>query len=231
MSGIKQYLSDFLSLFFPEICYACGDSLVESEALICSTCLYQLPFTNYHLEPENKLAKQFWGRVHINSAMAFLYFNKGGKVQNLMHQLKYNNQQQIGVILGNLYGKQLLKDNTFKNIDAIIPVPLHPKKQKKRGYNQSEKFAIGLSEILNIKICNDILYRAEFKESQTSKSRSNRFDNMKTVFRAHETLNTFENIILVDDTITTGATLEACVLALQQIGIKNINIVGIAFTA
>jgi len=231
MKVVKQYLADFFSLFFPEICYACGDSLVQSEMLICGTCLHQLPFTNYHLEAENKLAKQFWGRVHISSAMAFLYFNKGGKVQNLMHQLKYNNQQQIGVMLGHLYAKHLLKAETFNNIDAIIPVPLHPKKQKKRGYNQSEQFAIGLSEGLNIKVCNDILYRAEFKESQTAKSRANRFDNMKTVFKAHQTSNTFENVLLVDDTITTGATLEACVLALQNVGIKNINIVGIAFTA
>lgn len=231
MGIINRYLSDFLTLFFPEICYACGDSLVQSESLICTTCLHQLPFTNYHLEPDNKLAKQFWGRVNIKSATAFLYFNKGGKVQNLMHQLKYNNQPQIGILLGNLYAKHLIESHKFENINAIIPVPLHPKKQKKRGYNQSEQFAIGLSEGLGIKTYTDILYRAEFKESQTSKSRSNRFDNMKTVFKANKPLSQLENILLVDDTITTGATLEACALALQEVGIKNINIAGIAFTA
>ena len=229
MNLLATYLKDFGSLIFPEICHACGTSLVATEKHFCTACIYQLPYTNFHLSPDNKIAKQFWGRVNVNSATAFLYFNKAGKVQNMMHQLKYNNQPQIGIEIGRLYAKQLQEHATYTSAEAIIPVPLHPKKLLKRGYNQSEQFAIGLSEILNIPVKTDILYRDKAAESQTSKSRGNRFDNMKTVFKAHETDCSFKNVLLVDDTITTGATLEACAFALQDVGVKTINIVGIAY--
>ena len=228
MGIINRYLSDFLTLFFPEICYACGDSLVQSESLICATCLHQLPFTNYHLEPDNKLAKQFWGRVNIKSATAFLYFNKGGKVQNLMHQLKYNNQPQIGILLGNLYAKHLIASHKFENINAIIPVPLHPKKQKKRGYNQSEKFGIGLSKSLGIKLEN-LLVREKFTDTQTKKSRLQRLDNVEEVFaiRKGEEISGLR-ILLVDDVITTGATLCACSNVLLAYGAKTVDLATIA---
>lgn len=229
MNLIATYLKDFGSLIFPEICHACGNSLVATEKHFCTICIYQLPYTNYHLNPDNKIAKQFWGRVHVNSATAFLYFNKAGKVQNIMHQLKYNNQPQVGVEIGRMYAEQLKAQPTYALAEAIIPVPLHPKKLLKRGYNQSEEFAIGLSEILNIPVKTDILYRDKAAESQTTKSRGSRFDNMKTVFKAHQNEYSFKNVLLVDDTITTGATLEACTFALQDIGIETINIVGIAY--
>lgn len=229
MNLIATYLKDFGSLIFPEVCHACGASLVATEKHFCTACIYQLPYTNYHLIADNKIAKQFWGRVNVNSACAFLYFNKAGKVQNIMHQLKYNNQPQVGIEIGRMYAKQLIKYLTYTTAEVIIPVPLHPKKLLKRGYNQSEQFAIGLSEILNIPVNTVILYRDKAAESQTSKSRNNRFENMKTVFKAHKTENNFTNVLLVDDTITTGATLEACVFALQDIGFKTINIIGIAY--
>lgn len=231
MNLIATYLKDFASLIFPEICHACGNSLVTTEKHFCTTCIYQLPYTNYHLDPENKIVKQFWGRVKVNSATAFLYFNKAGKVQNMMHQLKYNNQPQIGIEIGRLYANILKHQPIYSLAEAIIPVPLHPKKLIKRGYNQSEQFAIGLSEILNIPVKTDILYRDKAAESQTSKTRVNRFDNMKTVFKANVMNPTFKlkNVLLVDDTITTGATLEACTYALQEVGIETVNIVGIAY--
>ncbi|MBK0382718.1 ComF family protein [Pedobacter sp. SD-b] len=230
LASIKQYLKDFDALFFPRVCQSCGRSLVKTESCFCTICIYQLPYTKYHLDQNNKLAKQFWGRLDIASAAAFLYFNKAGKVQNMMHQLKYNNQPQVGVELGKMYGKELVKEFHYNNIEAIIPVPLHPKKFKKRGYNQSEQFAIGLSEIMKIPVYNQILYRDLEKESQTGKSRTLRFDNMEAVFKAEKPNLALNNILLVDDTITTGATLESCALVLQSIGIKKINIVGIAFT-
>lgn len=229
MNLIATYLKDFASLIFPEICHACGNSLVATEKHFCTACIYQLPYTNYHLNPGNKIAKQFWGRVNVNSACAFLYFNKAGKVQNIMHQLKYNNQPQVGIEIGRMYAEQLKESSIYNFAEAIIPVPLHPKKLIKRGYNQSEQFAIGLSEILNIPVITDILYRDKAAESQTTKSRINRFENMKTVFNAYKTDCSFKNVLLVDDTITTGATLEACTFALQEIGIEVINIVGIAY--
>ena len=146
-----------------------------------------------------------------------------------MHQLKYNNQPQIGIEIGRMYAEQLKEHPNYSLAEAIIPVPLHPKKILKRGYNQSEQFAIGLSEILNIPVKTDILFRDKAAESQTAKSRGNRFENMKTVFKAHHNDYSFKNALLVDDTITTGATLEACTFALQDVGIETINIVGIAY--
>ncbi|MEO5910599.1 MAG: ComF family protein [Pelobium sp.] len=229
MTSISGYIKDFSLLFFPEICHACGISLVNSEKHFCTSCLFQLPYTNYHLNPENKLAKQFWGRVQIDAAATFLFSNKAGIVQNIMHQLKYNQQAQIGIELGRLYGQQLKSTAPYHLAEAIVPVPLYADKFKKRGYNQSEQFAIGLSESLEIPVYTDILFRVKSAESQTSKSRNSRFNNMKEVFKASDIKHAIERVLLVDDTITTGATLEACIVALQEIGIKNISVAGIAF--
>lgn len=231
MNLVYKYFKDFLSLVFPNLCCACGTSLVQYENLVCIKCLYQLPYTDYHLDKENKLAKQFWGKVQINSAAAFLLFTQKGRVQKLMHQLKYNNQPEIGVELGRLYGLELRKTEKYQKIDAIIPVPLHPKKQKKRGYNQSEQFAMGLAKSLNKPVDTQILKRIKFADSQTLMNRGKRYENMKTIFKAYERDSLPNNVLLVDDTITTGATLEACVVELKKIGIKNIHIAGIAFTA
>ncbi len=147
-----------------------------------------------------------------------------------MHQLKYNNQPQVGVAVGKLYGQELKEFDCYRKAQAIIPVPLHPHKLEKRGYNQSEQFAIGLSEVMDIPVRTDILIRNSERESQAKQNRSNRFDNMQKVFSAQPDAETFDTVLLVDDTITTGATLEACVIALQEIGVKNIHIVGMAFT-
>lgn len=232
MNLIYSYLKDFTTLIFPELCNACGTALVNHEKLICITCLHQLPYTNFHRDHENKLAKQFWGRVNINAAGSYLYFTKKGKVQNLMHQLKYNNQPDVGIELGRLYGLELKKYAPYNLCNAIIPVPLHPKKIKKRGYNQSEQFAIGLSQSLAIPVLGYGLSRIKSSKSQISMSRKDRYDNMATAFRAENIdLEIEPHILLVDDTITTGATLEACVIALNQVGIKEISIAGIAFTS
>lgn len=230
MGALGKYLNDFGSLFFPDICQACGTTLSQKENHFCTSCLHHLPYTNFHLDADNRLAKQFWGRVNIDSAAAFLYFNKGGHVQNIMHQLKYNNQPQVGIAVGELYGRELKETAAFKKPQAIIPVPLHPHKLEKRGYNQSEQFAIGLSEVLNIPVYTDILSRNAERESQAAKNRSSRFENMQRVFTASPNAENLEHVFLVDDTITTGATLEACVIALQEIGINKVQILGIAFT-
>ncbi len=230
MNLLGRYISDFGALIFPNICYACGTTLSIKEKDFCNTCLHQLPYTNFHLHADNKIAKQFWGRVEIESAAAYLYFNKGGHVQNIMHQLKYNKQAHLGVKLGKMYAQELIKLNVYASVEAIVPVPLHPHKLTTRGYNQSEQFAIGLSQVLNIPVNTNLLTRTAERESQASKNRASRFDNMQKVFLANSVEHDIKNVLLVDDTITTGATLEACAIALKEIGVTTINILGIAFT-
>ncbi|TAF43906.1 MAG: ComF family protein [Sphingobacteriales bacterium] len=224
-----SYVKDFGSIIFPRLCISCGRGLTTSENSICLHCLFELPYTNYHTQSDNDVIKLFWGRVDILAATAFVYFKKNSKVQKIMHQLKYHNQYQIGVELGNMYGKQLAEIKTYHNADLIIPVPLHKSRLRKRGYNQSERFALGLAESMKINIDTSILTREHATESQVNKSRYSRYKNMEDIFVAKYNPN-YKCIILVDDTITTGATLEACTLALQKVGYTQIIIVGIAFT-
>ncbi len=230
MNLFLTYIKDFFSLIYPELCNGCGQSLVTHEKLICTHCIYNLPYTNYHLSEDNKVAKQFWGKVDIQSATAFLYFKKGGIVQNLMHQLKYNKQPEVGFELGKLYGKQLAVNEPYNFAEVIVPVPLHHKRLQKRGYNQSEAFARGLAESMNIPVDCNILIRRKESETQINKSRFKRFENMKEVFEANHPPVAYKNILLVDDTITTGATLEACALALKLNNDIKIQIAGIAFS-
>jgi ComF family protein len=191
-----------------------------------------LPFTDFHLQPDNAVAQQFWGRVPIEAASALLYFSKGSRVQNLMHQLKYKNKPEVGVYLGKLAGKCLLENAVFAAADVIIPVPLHKQKLLKRGYNQSLSFAEGLAEKLQVPVSVDNLIRTTGTESQTKKSRTSRYENMKEVFSVkNPSLLTGKHVLLVDDIITTGATLEACCNVLLEIPGVKISIAAIAYTA
>ena len=164
-------LNDFISLIYPRICMACGNTLFQREDCICTYCLFHLPKTGFHLESENPVSKIFWGRANIFSAAAYYYFNKGSRVQSLLHHLKYKGQREVGTVVGALYGKELLKSSLFNTVNLILPVPLHPKKKKKRGFNQSDCFAEGLSQGMSIAWTPDILLRTFASESQTKKSR------------------------------------------------------------
>jgi ComF family protein len=227
---IYSYLEDFLSLFFPELCCACGTNLYKNENVICTSCIYQLPYTNFHLDKDNRVAKQFYGRVPFISATSFLYFTKGSKVRNLIHQLKYNNKPEVGIKIGEMFGMKLKEVEEYNNIDLIIPVPLHAKRLKKRGYNQSEYFAIGLSNKLQVPYNTTILIRTTATETQTHKSRFARFENMKEVFKVTDQRSIAgKHILLVDDVLTTGATIEACVLELLKADNAKISIATIAF--
>ena len=230
MIALKRLATDLFGLLFPELCNACGTHLYYGEKEICSKCLYQLPYTDFHLHPENAVAKQFWGRLPLQNATALLYFKKGGKVQNLMHGLKYKGKTEVGEKLGELLGEKLNQSNEFKNIDLIVPVPLHPKRERQRGYNQSEFIAKGLAKSLQVPHSTSHLLRTKVTQTQTKKSRYTRYENMETVFSTANNIELIDqNILLVDDVVTTGATLEACGNVLLQAGVKQLNIAAVAF--
>lgn len=226
------YIDNFISLFFPNNCYACGNNLYRNEDIICTSCLFHLPKTNYHFDKDNEISKIFWGRVNIETASACYFFSKSGKVQHLIHQFKYRGKKQIGIYIGDLYGRELKKSPYYKNIDLIIPVPLHPKKEKKRGYNQSEIFARGLSNSMNIPYDINTLIRVYASETQTKKTRFKRWENVKEIFQLREPENLQKkHILLVDDVITTGATIESCANMLIKIEGVKVSIASIAVTS
>jgi len=230
MKGLLAYFNDLFCLFFPELCAACGQNLFRNEKIICTNCLYHLPRTNFHNDPQNKMARQLWGRFPFEQATAFVYFQKGNRVQNLMHQLKYNKKPEVGVRIGELYAWQLLRSEGWKKADLIIPIPLHPKRLKKRGYNQSEQISKGMAAVLKLPLSTQNLIRTENTESQTKKSRFARYENLKDAFIIK---NSFElvqkHIILVDDVMTTGATMEACSIELLKIEGLKVSICTLAY--
>ena len=230
MFALKRYTEDLINLLFPELCNGCGKLLYHGEKDICTKCLFDLPYTDFHLYQDNPVAKQLWGRISVNAAMAMLYFKKGTKVQNLMHGLKYDGKTEVGITLGKLLAKKLNESEFYADIDLIIPVPLHQKKMRTRGYNQSEYIATGLAEELNISVSTKYLLRDKSTESQTKKARYTRYENMQDVFsviKAEELVE--KHILLVDDVVTTGATLEACGNILLNNGIKKLSIAAVAF--
>lgn len=223
-------LNDFISLIYPKNCASCGNSLFKHEECLCTFCRYHLPKTNFHLQNGNPVEKLFWGRADIVSAVAYYAFGKGGKVQHLIHQLKYNGKKEIGLTVGKLYGQELKQSGKYELIDTIIPVPLHEKKKKKRGYNQSEYFAEGLSKSLHVSTDTTTLIRANESETQTKKSRFSRWQNVESIFHVAEPEKlTNKHILLVDDVVTTGSTLEACALTLLKISDVKVSIATIAF--
>lgn len=225
----ESYLADFISLLFPQLCHACGESLIKGEELICTDCRYNLPFTNFHLQADNMVARQFWGKINLEAAYAMCYFTKGGKMQHLLHHFKYKGIGKIGNILGNIAGKQLAANPVFSKADAIIPVPLHKSRLRKRGYNQSTCFAEGLSEKLNIPVEEHNLLRIRATETQTHRSRFSRFENMQEVFAlTNPQALVHKHIILVDDVVTTGSTLEACGSELLKVEGLKLSIATIA---
>lgn len=230
MKSLLNFLKDFLSLFFPELCAGCGTNLFSNERVICTKCIYHLPLTNFHRDPLNKLAKQLWGRFTFEQASAYVYFRKGGRVQNIMHQLKYKNRPEAGYRMGELYAQTLKYSSSWTIPDIIIPVPLHPDKLKKREYNQSESIARGMASVLEIPVISDNLLRIENTKTQTKKSRFERYENLANGFMClDQYVLRNKHILLVDDVVTSGATLEACSITLLEIEGVEISIAAIAY--
>ncbi|WP_372746486.1 ComF family protein [Lutibacter sp.] len=226
-----NFLKDILYIFYPDICLCCKNYLTKNEQDICVFCRNDLPLTNFCSETPNLVEKTFYGRIPIQTGTALFYFLKKGKIQQLIHQLKYKGQQQVGSFIGNWLAEEMLASNRFKDIDCIIPVPLNLKKQKKRGYNQVTTFGQSLSTVLNIPFYEHILKKKTAKNSQTKLIRLDRWRNVEELFY---TENEFElankHILLIDDIITTGATLEACYLALNTCKNIKISIACMAYT-
>jgi ComF family protein len=227
---VKDIWIDFVSLFYPRYCFACGEGLAKGEETICSRCMLELPRSNYHVEIENPLFKRLDGRIPIQHAFSFFLFRKGGKVQHVLHALKYDNHPEIGEMLGEVYGEELRLAGYDVRFDLIIPVPLHATRKRTRGYNQSEEFAKGLSKSLNIETSSGLLIRTIKTESQTRKTKLKRWQNVSDVFKVTDPEQIFEKrILLVDDVITTGATIEACANVLLGSGCKSISLGSIAY--
>jgi ComF family protein len=222
-------LGDFISLFYPRYCLACHQSLVKGEDMLCSHCLSMLPKTNYHLLDDNPVKNRLAGRLSLEFGFAFLKFRKGGIVQNILHQLKYHHQPDLGIRIGRMYGLELQQAGFEKYFDLIVPVPLHESRLRKRGYNQSSKFAEGLAQSLAVPWRESISLRKQSTLTQTRKTRVERWHNVKDAFSISQVDQIQgKRILLVDDVITTGATLEACGQHLLDHHCRSLSIACIA---
>ncbi|MCO6478669.1 MAG: ComF family protein [Phaeodactylibacter sp.] len=224
-----RWLDNLLGLFYPNLCLACGRNLPPRQEGICISCRYKLPKTGFHLEPDNAFTERFWGRIPLQAGAAFLYFTRGGRAQRLIHHLKYEGKRKAGIYLGKLYGEALREAPAFREATLIAPVPLHPRKQHQRGYNQSALFARGLSESMGIPFLPNALKRREYTTTQTKKSRLERFENVeKAFFVPYPEKLKGQHVLLVDDVITTGATLEACALKILEVEGAKVSMATIA---
>lgn len=205
------WIGDLLMLFFPSNCLLCGKRLAVSGDILCLECERAMPRTTYGDRIDNPVSQTFWGRVPVESGTSLFRFEKGSSYQTLLHDLKYRGNKQAGQYLGRLLG-QAIKKTTFSQCDMMIPVPLHRKRERARGYNQSEVIARGASEITGIPVVSDLIKRTEHSRSQTRMSRHERFENMANAFCLSNRCPDMEgkSILIIDDVITTGATLEAC---------------------
>lgn len=220
---------DFVSLFFPRVCASCANTLLRHEQCICQFCLHHLPATDFHRFRDNPVAKLFWGRAEVEAAAACFYFHKGSRVQHLVHGLKYKGLKETGIFLGRHYGRILQRCEDFSDVDYVVPVPLHVRKKRQRGYNQSELFARGLALSMGAVADTKTLVRISATETQTRKSRFLRWENVKEVFFLTDPqMFRGKHVLLADDVVTTGATLEACVHEIRKSGEVRVSIACIA---
>lgn len=228
---MKKIFESLLNFFFPNLCAVCSNRLSEGEEHICLSCIETLPRTNYHNQEENRLEHYLGGKFIFNRAAAYCYFYKSGGLQKIIHQFKYKNNPALAVYMGKLYGNQLKDSDFLKGTDFLIPIPLHPKRQKTRGYNQAEEICKGLSEVTGIPVCTTAFVRAVNNPSQTKRSKTERLKNVEGIFaNTNNPTLKGKKVIIVDDVITTGSTIEAMAKCLSddQSTIINILAIGIA---
>lgn len=226
-----KLINNLLSLFYPRLCVSCGDALQQNEHCICLNCMLHLPETLFHKEHFNPLRIIFDGRVPVEEVTALMSYKKANRTQKILHNLKYKGQKEIGSVLGEYFGGQLLTEDRWRNVQYILPIPLHPKKQRKRGYNQSELIAKGLSKGMGIPYLSDVLIRSQFTETQTRKGRFARWQNVKEVFEVqHPEKVAHTHVLVCDDVLTTGATMEAAIRKLLEVEGVRVSVATLAAT-
>ena len=216
-------------LLFPRVCAVCGASLIKGEDEICISCIVKMPRTNMYLQKNNVVEKRFWGKVNVERATAYFYFEKGSNYQKILHSLKYKDNKEVGYVMGSLAASELLSNDYFADVDLILPVPLHPKKLAQRGYNQSECICQGLSEILKIPYSTQYLVRTHTNSTQTKKNVFDRHTNTKGIFTVNKSEELVgKHVLVVDDVLTTGSTIEACIVDLENIPDIKISVFTLA---
>ncbi len=220
---------DFLNLLFPRLCYACGDHLLRNENIICTDCYITIPRTNYHMRNGNPVEQLFWGRCPVVKAAAFSFYNRGSRISTLIHNLKYRGIREIGYELGKIYGLTLKSSGFTDDIDIIVPVPLHLSKERKRGFNQSEEISLGISAATGLPLEIEALKRISSSDTQTKRTRYDRWMNVEGIFAVVDPeIFKGKHILLVDDVITTGSTIEACANELIKIEDVRVSTVALA---
>lgn len=229
MKKISPILQNLLSFFYPRICISCHDALKLHENFFCLRCLHNFPETKFHEFEYNPLIYNFMGRVNVEQVFSFLFYKKGNCVQQILHEIKYKGGKDLAKFMGQYYGTQLNLSSKMEDIDLIIPIPLHKNKEKKRGYNQSEWISMGLSDALGKPYVTDILIRKEHTATQTKKSRFNRWENVKNVFEVKEESKiAHKHVLICDDVLTTGATMEAAIVKILAVEGVKVSVVTIA---
>jgi len=222
-TSLANIFKDLAYLFFPISCASCEKPILRNERLLCIECRHRLPLVNFHNINDKKIEKVFYGRVPVQNATSLFVFEKDSLVQNLIHNLKYRGREEIGVELGVWLGENLIQNTDYQNINIIIPVPIHKKRRRERGYNQVEKFGIELAKKLEAEYIDTVLKKISYHSKQSKHQKHSRWTNTAETFGVdHPSLLENKHILLVDDIITTGATIEACIEKLKDI--KGITI-------
>lgn len=231
LKALTTALHDFSYLFFPHNCLGCGTDVLGRDAMLCLQCLSTLPVTGFIQQPGNPVEKIFYGRAQVQHAGAAFYFTKQSVMQNLVFALKYRGNKEAGLYLGKLLGRQIAESGRFNTVDAIVPLPLNPKRERQRGYNQAAIIAEGIQTEWNRPILTKAVARKQYTQTQTHKGRVERWQSMQDVFEVRDTA-ALENkhILLIDDVVTTGASLEACATPMLQVPGVTLSIATVAYT-
>lgn len=226
---MKNYLGPLLHLFYPRCCVVCGSPLLESEEAVCTRCNMDMPRTNYHKVKDNIVERMFWGKLPLERATSYFFYRKGSDFRKILHQLKYGGRKELGTIMGRFMAAELLPTDFFEGVDVIVPVPLHPRKRRARGYNQSECIARGVAQVTGIPIDVSSAVREKHTETQTRKLTYERWENVDGIFKLHHPERFIgKHVLIVDDVLTTGATTTACADAFCQVAGIRISVLTLA---